>query len=299
MNNPIFYKAFGMLLESAFPIAQLPRVAPAEPDVRIVQADLSNLTPEQRVFSGPHGCFFVGLDRCAHRITGGNLIQVDPQENCDLSKLGVYLTGTCMGAVMYQRGIMMLHGSCVTDGTRAIVLTGDSGAGKSTLAAEFLRRGWMLISDDVCAICDPEGEPLVQSSYPSQKLWQDALERYERSSEDIHSLYFTGSREKFGVDVTRFFIDGRMPLQAVFRLFPGADECALEPLEGITKVDQLMKNTYRRELIEQKNLQRHFQRCITLSTKIRMAVVTRRDGEDCAARMYELITTFLEEHYHD
>ena len=50
-----------------------------------------------------------------------------------------------------------------------------------------------------------------------------------------------------------------------------------------------MRNTYRRELIEAHNLQRHFQRCVTLSAKIRMAAVTRVDGEDCAGRMYELI----------
>ena len=61
----------------------------------------------------------------------------------------------------------------------------------------------------------------------------------------------------------------------------------------MTKVDQLMRNTYRRELIEAHNLQRPFQRCVTLSAKIRMAAVTRVDGEDCAGRMYELITEHL------
>ena len=67
----------------------------------------------------------------------------------------------------------------------------------------------------------------------------------------------------------------------------------------MTKVDQLMRNTYRANMIEQKNLQRHFQRCVTLSTKIPMAVVTRTDGQDCAAKMYELITDYLEEQNHD
>ena len=140
---------------------------------------------------------------------------------------------------------------------------------------------------------------MVQSSYPSQKLWQDALDRYDRPEADIHSLYFTDSREKFGVDVTRFFYDGRAPLSMVVRLIPGADSCILEAVEGMTKVDQLMRNTYRRELIEQHRLQDHFQRCVTLSTKIPMAVVTRMDGEDCAGQMYELITKFMEEKNYD
>lgn len=299
MNNPIYYKAFGLVIESAFPIAQLPAVAPQSPDIRIVRADLSGLSQQQRVFSGPHGCYFRGQDRCDHRITDGCLIEVDPADDYDPSKLGIYLMGTCMGAVMYQRGVMLLHGSCVTDGERSILFTGDSGAGKSTLAAEFLRRGWKLITDDVSALYDPEGEPMVQSSYPSQKLWQDALVRYERPDSDIHSLYFTDSREKFGVDVSRFFFDGRARLSMVVRLLPHAPVCELTPIEGMTKVDQLMRNTYRLNLIEQHNLQRHFQRCVTLSTKLPMAAVSRMDGEDCAGRMYELITDYLGGTNHD
>ena len=261
--------------------------------MRILRADLSGLTPEQRRYSGPDGCYFRGQDLCAHRITGGNRIEVALGADYDPSKLSVYLMGTCMGAIHYQRGLMMLHGSCVTDGQRAILLTGDSGAGKSTLAAEFLRRGWKLITDDVSVVYDPEGTPMVQSSYPSQKLWRDALERNERPKDDVHSLYTAGDREKYGVDVTKYFFDGRVPLELVVRLLPHEDVCSLRPVAGMTKVDQLMRNTYRRELIEAHNLQRHFQRCVTLSAKIRMAAVTRVDGEDCAGRMYELITEHL------
>ena len=293
MNDRIYYKAFGLVLESEFPIAQLPVVEPQEADVRIVRADLSGLPLRRQLYSGPEGCYFRGQDLCIHRITGGSLIEVDPREDYDRSKLGVYLMGTCMGAIHYQRGLMMLHGSCVTDGQRSILLTGDSGAGKSTLAAEFLRRGWKLITDDVSVVYDPEGLLVVQSSYPSQKLWQDALDRYERPKEDIHSLYTSGSREKYGVDVSRYFYDGRAPLSLVVRLLPHEERCSIRPLSGMTKVDQLMRNTYRRELIEQHSLQKHFQRCVTLSSKLPMAAVTRTDGEDCAGRMYELITEYI------
>lgn len=294
MKTPIFYKAFGLVIASDFPIVQLPKIEPREPDVRIVRADLSQLTEAQRCFSGEHGCYFRGIDRCAHRVTGGNLIEVDPQENFDLSALSVYLMGTCMGAILYQRGLMMLHGSCITDGTHAVLLTGDSGAGKSTLAAEFLRRGWKLLTDDVALIHDPEGVPMVQASYPSQKLWRDTLERYERPEEELHSLYLLGGREKFGVDASRFFYDGQARLSMVVRLLPGEEDCHLEPLDGMTKVDQLLYNTYRKELIEHHRLQPHFQRCVTLSTRIPMVAVTRVDAADCAGSMYKLITDYLE-----
>ena len=293
MPKTRFYKAFGLIIESDFVIAQIPETDCREVDVRIVRADLSGLAPEEKVFLRENAIYARVPGVAVFRVTNGSLIQVYPEPECSDSRLGVFLMGSSMGAILHQRGCIPLHGSCVTDGSRSILLTGDSGAGKSTLAAEFLRRGWKLITDDVSALYDIEGVPMVQSSYPSQKLWQDALDRYERPESDIHSLYFIDSREKFGVDVSRFFFDGRAPLSLVVRLVPNMPRCALAPIEGMTRVDQLMRNTYRANMIEKKNLQRHFQRCVTLSTKIPMALVTRTAGEDCAAKMYELITDYL------
>ena len=299
MPKTRFYKAFGFIIESDFAIAQIPEISGGEADVRIVRADLSGLPPQERKFLREGAVYARVAGLAVFRITDGCLIQVDPEPDCTDSKLGVFLMGSSMGAILHQRGLIPLHGSCVTDGRRSVLLTGDSGAGKSTLAAEFLRRGWKLITDDVSVLYDVDGTPVVQSSYPSQKLWKDALDRYDRPDADIHSLYFTDHREKFGVDVTRFFYDGRAPLSAVVRLIPDAPVCALNALEGMVKVDQLLRNTYRVNMIEPRNQNRHFQRCVTLSTKIPMAVVTRTSGADCAANMYELITKFLEEHYHD
>jgi hypothetical protein len=204
-----------------------------------------------------------------------------------------------MGAILVQRGFMLLHGSCVTDGKRSILITGDSGAGKSTLAAEFLKRGWKLLTDDVTCVFDRDGVPMVRSSYPSQKLWQDALDRYEKSGDDIHSLYFSEDREKFGVNVEGSFFDGTAPLSMAVRLIPADHPTSLSPIEGMARVDQLMRNTYRMYLIEKRHLQRHFQRCVTLATKLPMALAVRENGKDCAPTLYDMITKFMEEHCHD
>lgn len=293
------YKAFGLVIESCFPIAQLAEVTSGEPEVRIVRADLSGLPAAQRQRAGKEHHFIRGLDNCLHRVSGGNLIEVHPLEGFDEAKLGVYLLGSCMGAILIQRGFMLLHGSCVTDGRHALLITGDSGAGKSTTAAEFLKHGWKLVTDDVTCILDRDGVPAVQSSYPSQKLWQDALEHYEKKHEDIHSLYFTEDREKFGVNVIDSYFDGICPLSMVVRLLPADHMCTIEPIEGMTKVDQLLRNTYRLEMIHSDDMQRHFQRCVTLSTKVPMALAIRENGKQCADTMYELITKHLEENCHD
>ena len=294
------YKAFGYLIDSEIPIAQLPGVRCAEADVVIRRADLSSLALESdmvRLF--PTEIHFCYEQSGTFRIIDGRRIEVDPAPACSESHLGVFLMGSCMGAILHQRGYMPLHGSCVTDGRRSILITGDSGAGKSTLAAEFLKRGWKLLTDDVSAVFDVQSVPMVQSSYPSQKLWQDALEHYDRPETSVHSLYFNENREKFGVDVSSFFFDGCAPLSLVVRLIPADASCSISAIEGIAKADQLLRNTYRSYMIAPGNRQLHFQRCITLSSKIPMALAVRENGKQCADIIYNLITEFMEEHCHD
>ena len=293
------YKAFGLRIKSEFPIDQLPQLPDGDADVCIVQANLEGLSQSQRMMPTSNSVFFKGMEQGLNYVTDGKLIEVDPFENYSPSKMGLYLMGSGMGAIMIQRGFMLLHGSCVTDGRHAILITGDSGAGKSTTAAEFLRHGWKLLTDDVTAVFDVDGMPTVQSSYPSQKLWQDALDRYEVSNNDIHSLYFSEEREKFGVSVADSFYEGVCPLSMVVRLLPAEQDCSIHEITGISKVDQLLRNTYRSNFIAPADRQRHFQRCVTLSTKIPMAMAVRENGKQCAGIMYELITNFMEEHCHD
>ncbi len=288
------YRAFGLTIASEFPMVQVPEIASGEADVRIVRrTDLSD-SGEQDVI------FFQAGDVAYIRVTGGKLIEVQPLEGSSGDHLSVYLMGSAMGAVLHQRDFLPLHGSCVTNGTQSIFITGDSGAGKSTLAAEFLRRGWKLITDDVSALFGLEkGQtPMVQSSYPSQKLWQDSLEHYERPQKDIHSLYARDDREKFGVDVTRFFYDGAAPLTLIVRLIPADGPCRIAPIQGMAKTDQLMRNTYRAFMIEESKRPRHFQRCVTMAGRIPMALVLRQKDRQCAGQLYDMIIDYLGREVH-
>ena len=109
------------------------------------------------------GCF---------RISGGNRIawsrsgsEVSDQD------LRTFLLGSAVGALLIQRGILVLHGNALVKDGQAIVCLGHSGAGKSTLAYELMRQGWQLLADDLVAI-GPEG--LVLPGMPRIKLWEDA-----------------------------------------------------------------------------------------------------------------------------
>ena len=84
----------------------------------------------------------------------------------------------------------------------------------------------------------------------------------------------------------------------VVRLLPANYETHLTPMEGMAKVDQLMRNTYRMYLIEKRHLQRHFQRCVTLAGRLPMALAVRENGKQCADTICDLIINYLEEQSH-
>lgn len=300
MSDVTVYRAFGLKIRSEFPLNQLPSVQSEHYDVSIVQADLRELAATRSdPYRSDMEVYFSVPDLARFCITNGSLIRVDCTEEASRSRLAVYLMGSCMGAILVQRGAMLLHGSCVTDGKRSVLISGESGAGKSTAAAEFLKRGWKLVTDDVACILDKDGCPMIQSSYPSQKLWQDALDRYERKENDIHSLYFSEEREKFGVNVSGSFYDGVCPLSLIVRLLPADRPCYIGPIDGMAKVDQLLRNTYRAYFISEQNRPLHFQRCVTLSAKVPMALVIRENGRQCADTLYDLIINYLEGDNHD
>lgn len=207
----------------------------------------------------------------------------------DEHRFFIFLLGPCLAAILHQRNEFVLHGSCVTDGSKTILISGISGAGKSTLAAEFLKNGWEMVTDDIAVIKGiEEGHPMVQSSCPSQKLWNDAVERYQISANIQALLYTEENRAKMDVHIEHFH-EGLSPLTDIVCLYPTDQECDVIPVTGIAVVNQLMKNTYRPYSIPESQRQQHFQRCVTLSKQIRMHAVLRAKDRDTAPELYEKI----------
>lgn len=298
MEKPTIYRAFGLLIESPFPIAQaVPVETAAKADVTIACRDLSchPCMPEEGICVREEGACLSIPEVARFYITGGDRIDVDPVPGYDPALLDVYIMGSCMGTILHQRGLFLLHGSCVTDGERAILIIGDSGAGKSTLAAEFIAQGWWLMTDDVAAMEGIGQTPMVRASYPAQRLWADAVACYGGNGADIRSLYTEGEREKFGLNASKHFQDGKCPVHLILRLLPGELPKQIRPIEGMAKVDQLMRNTYRPYMVSPSARQTHFRRCVTLASQVPMALLLRDLNGQYAKESYEMIINYLGE----
>jgi len=74
------------------------------------------------------------------------------------------------------RGIIVLHGSAVSFGQRAVGFVGESGAGKSTLCDALVNLGGAFVADDGLAIGeDDHGGWQCYSGPPLFRLWPSAL----------------------------------------------------------------------------------------------------------------------------
>lgn len=96
-------------------------------------------------------------------------------QNVSDQDLRTFLLGSAVGALLIQRGMLVLHGNALERDGQAIVCLGHSGAGKSTLAYALMQQGWRLLADDLVAIT-PDGQ--VLPGIPRIKLWYDAARAF-------------------------------------------------------------------------------------------------------------------------
>lgn len=92
------------------------------------------------------------------QVTGGTRVAADVLDSAVAQHLELILVGNVMNAVLYQQNYIVLHASCVSFGGRTHALVGDRGRGKSTIAAALLAQGGRLVTDDVLALREREGE---------------------------------------------------------------------------------------------------------------------------------------------
>lgn len=183
-------------------------------------------------------------------VRDGNLIMVQPDEAAAPSDVRVFLLGTCFGALLQQRGFLVLHASGVLGPNGVMLFAGRSGSGKSTLLAEMMSRDLPMVVDDVCALdLDASGQVVVRPSFPRTRLWSDAAEAL-----DVDTSGLVRTREhmdKFERHIPERYSGVTSRLAGIYVLRPTEVESVelirVEPFEAIAG---LKFHTYRREIVD-------------------------------------------------
>jgi len=272
-------RCYGLTVESEIPLPDLgPAVRPTAvaPDVIVRRGRLG--APPADAAALPLGLWrtddLIGFGvpgTGSYLVTGGREIVVDVEPGADASAVRLYLLGTAMGALMMQRGHLVLHGNAFRVGDAAAVVVGRSGAGKSTLAAELQRRGLDVLADDVVPV-DAQGRALP--GYPRIKLWGDAVARLGVDAEGLERV--ASSVDKFQLPIQRTRSEA-LPLRWVYVLerHTGTD-LRVTAASGMETFSLLHEHTYRNELVHGDAAAReHLALCARVAERVRVARVTR------------------------
>jgi hypothetical protein len=243
------YAAFGLRISSPFLLPELQLVpcdgAPADVVIELGSTPGHlpggvELPPFMQV---AHNRFLLDAPAGRYLLEGGRTIMIDPAANATNLDLRLYLLGTVMGALCFQRGVLPLHAAVVDTPRGAVAFAGPSGVGKSTLAAQFLRRGGTVLADDLVAITSDETlAPWVQPGLNRIKLWRDSLALAQVTDADLPRI--AEGVEK--LSYTTPAVSAPRPLRSVYILRPSDDCCSeILPLTGPEAVGALIDNLYR------------------------------------------------------
>lgn len=168
-------------------------------------------------------------------VKDGRLIHMEPAPGVDAADALPFLTGTCFGALLHQRGGMVLHASAVEVDGRAVAICGPSGAGKSTLAAALCGNGARFVSDDIAAIgLNGDRRPMVWPDGRLLKLADDSIARCGLEGRRADAVR-TGTG-KFYVEPAVPGADDPVPLGAIYILRDSQPPLA-EGIERLKPID--------------------------------------------------------------
>lgn len=277
------YKAFGLIIETELVFTELLPYVGEEVDVTIIKGtvpeavnDLVVDTPTVKIGKD---CYLWDIKNLAkYLVKQGSEVIIEPYKGATFEEIKHYLLGSCMGALLYQRRILPIHGSCIHVKGEGLLLTGESGAGKSTVAAIMTRKGYKVLSDDVTPVIQSEqGILMAYPSYPSQKLWHDAVQRIgieekvgplHRISKDFH---------KYSLNINLHYEEKPIPLKVIIEIVPSdSQDLKITEIRGSEKLELVSKNCYRRFLVDAMELRQwYFTLCLALAQKTKILRIER------------------------
>jgi hypothetical protein len=168
----------------------------------------------------------------------------------DLFRL--YLIGSVMSVLLYQRGMVVLHAGAVE----------MSGAGKSSTVAALYNQGHGIISDDVTVVDPGESSFKVLPGSPQVKIGPEVAETlgYEKES-----LFLINPLEKeYGLRATRGFPESELDLKCIYVLSEG-QELKIEQMRPRDAVIELVRHSMPTRLLQQPAGESHFLKCVALA----------------------------------
>jgi len=263
-------RAFGLAIHSAWPLPELPRAGSTASDLSLFPGPAP--TPSEVVVRGRH--FAAGRDATLLWwddvgrlfVREGATIEVALLPHADEVALREALLGPAIATALQQRGLLVLHGSAVAVGDRAVALLAHSGAGKSTLAAALWRRGHPFLADDL-VVLDVRDEGIVLwPAFPQVKLTAAAIRRLAGVAPPACAAADVAGRKRWLA--TGEAVAAALPLAAILLLERHRGAPQIRPLSPRDGTMQLIGHSFCARMVPATGIDRHFRQCAAVADRV-------------------------------
>ena len=278
------YQAYNLYIASELPLPELVE-SEGKPDVIVRFGKVNNTGEIQHdggsTFRGEVaevGKFFI------HK---GREVVIDPILGVEEARLRTILLGPILSVLLRQRGLLVLHASCVGINNKALAFMGGSGWGKSTLAAAFHIKGYDILTDDVMPVEIVADCPIVFPAYPQFKLFPEALASLGQDSESLSPV--SQNSPKLSYKFARGFQQTPLPLERIYVLDKGSAHkiTKLQPQEAFV---ELVRHTRAISLVTNPQfVTSHMRLCSELIKNVSFCRFTRKPSLTDLPELVKLI----------
>jgi len=208
-------------------------------------------------------------------VIDGREIIIDKHSNANDFDIQVFLLGSAFGALLQQRNLLSIHGCSLCLESQNIIICGQSGAGKSSLAADFFKKGYPILNDDISVLETYKGKAFIHPGFPFLKLWKDSLEKLDIDYSNARRIRM--QLEKFSIPLKDQFVSDRKEANVIFILKPhNKFEIELQEIKGLDKFNKLKSHIYRKSfLVGKENERLVFQQLSLLANQTRVLELKR------------------------
>ena len=164
--------------------------------------------------------------------------------------------------VLAHRGAVVLHAGAVQVDGFLVAYVGETGRGKSTLTASFDLAGHHALSDDGLVVTCTGDRVLAAPTYPSLRLWPDALEGVFASPPQVAPMAHYSTKRRVLRDVGLSSPGDPASLKALYVLGEPASDChdvSLDPLSEREAVMAVIGNTFQLDTSDKTRASRLFE----------------------------------------
>ena len=260
---------------------------------KVCAEGIANATSRGLTYQISHDVFWLYVPNVAYfLVQGGCEIIVDPLPQSDEDSIRAFLLEACFGVLLMQRTIFLIRGCVIQIEDYAVAFVGDYGLGQSTLLLDFIRSGYPILADNICAI-DSLGQ--VWPSFPQIHLWPHAMAHW---GDDLPSTWvLRPGLEKVYASTRQSFHPKRLPLRAIYNLsINNLQINRFTPLYSIQKIQCLEKNIYKKYLVDELGIKsKYFKQSFAIAQRVIMADLERSVGAFRVVQWIDLVKEDLKE----